>query len=240
MIILHSHNWFLYCIVGPPYAPEIINNETEIYGITPNVTVQWTRPGERNCNITMYSLHFNVVQPAAEKMTEINIPNVSVTSFKLQFQHSKKYEVTVFARNKIGQSEASKAWQIRTQQCKHAFFGYIINIESHIMCCFLNVRVCVCVSVCVWAYAATMLSKIDELTCYEIWMYIFDHFSDLQVNSYPIWIFSLSKYFGKTIFLIKSLWMFHTRPCFHYNFISTHGTKTLQRELFFSIYMAIA
>ena len=148
MIILHSHNWFLYCIVGPPYAPEIINNETEIYGITPNVTVQWTRPGERNCNITMYSLHFNVVQPAAEKMTEINIPNVSVTSFKLQFQHSKKYEVTVFARNKIGQSEASKAWQIGTQQCKHAFFGYIINIESHIMCCFLNVRVCVCFCMC--------------------------------------------------------------------------------------------
>ena len=68
----------------------------------------------------------------------------------------------------------------------------------------------------------------------------YGHFSDLQVNSYPIWLFSLFKYFGKTIFLIKSLWMFHTRPCFHYNFISTHGTKTLQRELFFSIYMAIA
>ena len=153
----------------------------------------------------MYSLHFNVVQPAAEKVTEINISNVSVTSFKLQLQHSKKYEVTVFARNKIGQSEASKAWQIRTQQCKHTFFGYIINIESHIMCCFVNVRVCVFLYVfermrppCFQGSMSLLATKSECI--------FYDHFSDLQVNSCPTWIFSLFKYFGKTIFFIKSLW----------------------------------
>ena len=71
----------------------------------------------------MYSLHYNEVQLATEKKTEINITNASVTSFELQFQHSKKYEVTVFAWNNLGQSEASKAWQVRTKQCKHTFFG---------------------------------------------------------------------------------------------------------------------
>ena len=113
-------NLLLY--IGPPDAPEIINNETEIPGIIPNVTVQWTRPEERNCIITMYSLRFHVVQPATDKMTEINITNANVTSFELQIQHSKKYELTVFGWNKLGRSEASKAWQIRTKQCKHTVF----------------------------------------------------------------------------------------------------------------------
>ena len=92
-------------------------------GITPNVTVQWTRPEERNCSITMYSLRYKAVEPAAEKMTEINITNANVTSLELQFQHSKKYEVTVFAWNSLGRSEASKAWKVRTAQCKDTFFG---------------------------------------------------------------------------------------------------------------------
>ena len=71
----------------------------------------------------MYSLRYKAVLPAAEKMTEINITNASVTSFELQFQHSKKYEVTVLAWNNLGPSEASKAWAISTKQCKHTFFG---------------------------------------------------------------------------------------------------------------------
>ncbi|CAH3188381.1 unnamed protein product, partial [Porites evermanni] len=110
-------------LIGPPDVSEIINNETEIPGKTPNVTVQWTRPNERNCSITMYSLRYKAVLPAAEKMTEINITNASVTSFQLQFQHSKKYEVTVLAWNNLRPSEASKAWEIRTKQCKQTFFG---------------------------------------------------------------------------------------------------------------------
>ena len=89
--------------------------------MTPTVTVQWTHPNERNCSITMYSLRYNVVRPAAEKMMEINITNASDTTFALQFQHSKKYEVKVFAWNNLGRSKASKAWQIRTRQCKHTF-----------------------------------------------------------------------------------------------------------------------
>ena len=113
----------LLFIIGPPDVSEIINNGTEITGITPNVTVQWTRPEERNCSITMYSLRYKAVEPVEEKMTEINITNANVTSFELQFQHSKKYHVTVLAWNSLGPSEASKAWEIRTAQCKDTFFG---------------------------------------------------------------------------------------------------------------------
>ena len=90
----------------------------------PIVTVQWTRPNERYCNITMYSLRYKVVQPATEKITEIiNITNVSLTSLELEFQHSKKYEVTVFAWNNLGRSEPSTAWEVRTAQCKHTSLG---------------------------------------------------------------------------------------------------------------------
>ena len=91
--------------------------------MTPNITVQWTRPKERNCSITMYSLRYRAVQPTTEKITEINITNASLTSFELEFQHSKKYEVTVFAWNNLGRSKASTAWEVRTAQCKHTFFG---------------------------------------------------------------------------------------------------------------------
>ena len=90
----------------------------------PIVTVQWTRPNERYCNITMYSLRYKVVQPATEKITKtINTTNASLTSLELEFQHSKKYEVTVFAWNNLGRSKASTAWEVRTAQCKHTFFG---------------------------------------------------------------------------------------------------------------------
>ena len=90
----------------------------------PIVTVQWKRPNERYCNITMYSLRYKVVQPATEKITEIiNTTNASLTSLVLEFQHSKKYEVTVFAWNHLGRSKASRAWEVRTAQCKHTFFG---------------------------------------------------------------------------------------------------------------------
>ena len=90
--------------------------------MTPIITVQWTRPNERYCNITMYSLRYKVVPPAPKKITEINITNVSLTSLQLEFQHSKKYEVTVFAWNILGRSKASTAWEVRTAQCKHTFF----------------------------------------------------------------------------------------------------------------------
>ena len=85
--------------------------------------MQWTRPKERNCSITMYSLRYRVVQPTTEKITEINITNASLTSFELEFQHSKKYEVTVFAWNNLGRSRESTAWEVRTAQCKQSFFA---------------------------------------------------------------------------------------------------------------------
>ena len=88
----------------------------------PIVTVQWTRPNERYCNITMYSLRYKVVQPATEKITKtINTTNASLTSLELEFQHSKKYELTVFAWNNLGRSKGSTAWEVRTAQCKHTF-----------------------------------------------------------------------------------------------------------------------
>ena len=71
----------------------------------------------------MYSLCYKVVEPAPEKITEINITNVSLTRLELEFQHSRKYVVTVFAWNILGRSKASTAWKVRTAQCKHTFFG---------------------------------------------------------------------------------------------------------------------
>ena len=62
-------------------------------------------------------------ESSAIRITEIDITNASLTSFELEFQHSNKYEVTVFAWNNLGRSKASTAREQRTAQCKHNFFG---------------------------------------------------------------------------------------------------------------------
>ena len=61
-------------------------------------------------------------------MTVVNITDARNTSYELRLQHSKKYEVTVFAWNYLGRSEASKAWEVTTAQCKYILYIlFVIN-----------------------------------------------------------------------------------------------------------------
>ena len=103
--------------LGPPEPPKILHNKTQISGV--NITLHWTSPSQRNCSITMYSLHIKVLKPTTGKEAEMNITNTSINSYELRLEHSKEYEVTVFAWNDLGRSEASRAWKIRTAQCKY-------------------------------------------------------------------------------------------------------------------------
>lgn len=51
-----------------------------------------------------------------ESWSVINISGV--TSYQLQLQYSKQYEFTIAAWNKLGGSENSIAWKVRTAQGK--------------------------------------------------------------------------------------------------------------------------
>ena len=51
-----------------------------------------------------------------ESRNEINISGV--TSYQLQLQYSKQYEFIIAAWNKLGRSENSTAWKVRTAQGK--------------------------------------------------------------------------------------------------------------------------
>ena len=104
-------------ILGPPGPPEILHNKTQISDV--NITLHWTSPSQRNCSITMYSLHHKVLKPTSGKEAEMNITNTSINSYELRLEHSKEYEVIVFAWNDLGRSEASRALKIRTAQCKY-------------------------------------------------------------------------------------------------------------------------
>lgn len=97
---------------GPPDPPEIKSNVSSVSDR--NVTVTWRRPKHYNCNITMYSIRFRVIEPLMESWSEINISEV--TSYQLQLQYSKRYEFTIAAWNKLGRSENSTAWKVRTAQ----------------------------------------------------------------------------------------------------------------------------
>ena len=103
--------------LGPPEPPQILHNKTQISGV--NITLHWTSPSQRNCSITMYSLHIKVLKPTTGKEAEMNITNTSINSYELRLEHSKEYEVIVFAWNDLGRSEASRALKIRTAQCKY-------------------------------------------------------------------------------------------------------------------------
>lgn len=51
-----------------------------------------------------------------ESWSEINISGV--TSYQLLLQYSKQYEFIIAAWNKLGRSENSIAWKVRTAQGK--------------------------------------------------------------------------------------------------------------------------
>lgn len=113
LVISSKHSLFF---TGLPHPPVILNNQSELPGR--NITVMWTPQGHKNCNITMYSIHYTVNEPTTKKWVEINITNTSATSYELHLQYSKKYTVVVFAWNNLGRSEKSGALQVRTAQGK--------------------------------------------------------------------------------------------------------------------------
>ncbi|KAJ7371966.1 hypothetical protein OS493_021392 [Desmophyllum pertusum] len=98
----------------PPDPPEILNNQSELTGR--NVTVMWRRSLDINCNITMYSIQYRVIEPTKEEWTEINITGSNITSYEMHLKYSKKYKVIVFAWNNLGRSVESNPWQVRTAQ----------------------------------------------------------------------------------------------------------------------------
>ena len=100
-------------LIGPP---EILNNQSEI--TERNVTVKWTKPRHKKCSITMYSIHYRVIEPITEKSREINITDASFTSYELHLQYSKTYRVVAFAWSDLGRSVESNAWQVKTAQGK--------------------------------------------------------------------------------------------------------------------------
>ena len=101
-----------FFFLGRPDAPQIISNGSTVP--ERNVTVTWRHPEYHNCNITMYSVYFRVIEPLVESWSQINISGV--TSYQLQLQYSKKYEIIIAAWNKVGPSENSSAWKVRTAQ----------------------------------------------------------------------------------------------------------------------------
>ena len=101
-------------LIGSPESPRILSNLSEI--TARNATVKWTKPLDKRCSITMYSIHYTVIEPVKEKSREINITDASATSYELHLQYSKTYRVVVFAWNDLGRSLESNTWQVKTAQ----------------------------------------------------------------------------------------------------------------------------
>ena len=98
--------------LGPPEPPEINNNDTELSGRS--VTVTWKGGGDNNCPITMYTLYYREKAPHTSSWLQaINISDA--TSFNLQLQYSKYYQIIVSAWNQLGETQ-SKGWILKTAQ----------------------------------------------------------------------------------------------------------------------------
>ena len=99
---------------GSPDAPKILYNKSKRTGR--NVTVTWTRPQHNNCNITMYSVQYRETEPTTENWKQINTTNSEIIDYEMRLQYSRKYEVIVYAWNKLGRSTGSDVWEVRTEQ----------------------------------------------------------------------------------------------------------------------------
>ena len=115
---MHSKNYFVtsllhFCLptLGPPEPPEINNNDTELSGR--NVTVTWKSGADNNCLITMYTLYYREEAPHTSSWQAINISGA--TTYNLQFQYSKYYQIIVSAWNQLGEI-SSKGWILKTAQ----------------------------------------------------------------------------------------------------------------------------
>ena len=97
--------------LGPPEPPEIKNNDTELSGR--NVTVTWKDGADNNCLNTMYTLYYREEAPHKSRWQAINISGA--TSYNLQFQYSKYYQIIVSAWNPLGETQ-SKGWILKTAQ----------------------------------------------------------------------------------------------------------------------------
>ena len=78
----------------------------------------WSRSPDKNCNVTMYSIQYRLIEPSKEGWTEINITGSNITSYEIHLKYSKKYAVIAFAWNNLGRSVKSNPWQVRTAQGK--------------------------------------------------------------------------------------------------------------------------
>ena len=90
-----------------------MNKKNELTGR--DVTVKWKGAAHHNCPINMYTLYYRVVGPVNQEdnWTVVNITNTSVTSYELQLQYSREYEIMASAWNKLGESKR-KGWYLKT------------------------------------------------------------------------------------------------------------------------------
>ncbi|XP_078368380.1 uncharacterized protein LOC144652235 [Oculina patagonica] len=110
-----SKIWNFKTSGGIPLPPDITNKETETLRCYVNLT--WSPPEYNGCQLTMYSIYYQQIQPlqTGAHWHQVNVTEVMRTKFTISLACDKQYKVEISAWNGLGESDRSRPWIIKTK-----------------------------------------------------------------------------------------------------------------------------
>ena len=116
----------------------ILNKDKEVAGTA--VVVRWEPPLERACPVMSYKVYYGEMFSQVEKVHS-NMVNVSrnATSFTLQLNCGKEYEIAVTSLNNHGESDLkdSRTWRFKTPGGNKVLFA-AYALENRLLCDLLR------------------------------------------------------------------------------------------------------
>ncbi len=117
-----------FLITGIPLPPDITNKETETLRCYVNLT--WSPPEYNGCQLTMYSIYYQQIQPlqTGAHWHQVNVTEVMRTKFTISLACDKQYKVEISAWNGLGESDRLRPWIIKTKS------GTVTSISYNNLC----------------------------------------------------------------------------------------------------------
>ncbi|KAL9976606.1 hypothetical protein ACROYT_G013927 [Oculina patagonica] len=114
-LLKESKIWNFKTSEAVPSPPVINSKETE--SLTCNVNLTWSPPDDNGCQLTLYSIYYQQIQPqvTGAHWHQVNVMDIMKTRLTISLACDKQYKVEMSAWNRLGQSDRSKPWMIKTK-----------------------------------------------------------------------------------------------------------------------------
>lgn len=97
---------------GLPSPPVIENKKNKVAFSELNLV--WSSPDSNGCSLTMYTIYYRKIQSPGTPWHCINATAATNSMSAFPLECDTQYEFAVTAWNKLGESELSQSWQVRS------------------------------------------------------------------------------------------------------------------------------